>query len=313
MKATEPCPCGRLDGRGCALSYAACCGPWHAGEAAPDSWAALQRASEGSNQITQLAIAVAAHGIGDRAVVDQRSLIGAASEMSLFGDRQFIELRIPGGKPGKEGSEALREYCENPPPDTVLLITAQDWSRAHAGKWSEAITKVGHFLPIYPLKTHELGDWLQRRLRSRGLVATPDAVRRLADRVEGNLLAAAQEVDKLALLVADKREAIDLAPFDGEAYRSFKQRKPHAQAINQRIADPVQDQDADALFELLSRHDVPVAPVVEPARLAALPQFATRDKFEAGDHMPLVRFPVPLAGMSEGVLGPVPALGSARI
>ena len=70
---------------------------------------------------------------------------------------------------------------------------------------------------------------------------------------------------------------------------------------------------ADALFDLLSRHDVPVAPVVEPARLAALPQFATRDKFEAGDHMPLVRFPVPLAGMSEGVLGPVPALGSARI
>lgn len=108
-------------------------------------------------------------------------------------------------------------------------------------------------------------------------------------------------------------EAIDLAPFDGEAYRSFKQRKPHAQAINQRIADTVQDQDADALFDLLSRHDVPVAPVVEPARLAALPQFATRDKFDAGDHMPLVRFPVPLAGMSDGVLGPVPALGSARV
>ena len=70
---------------------------------------------------------------------------------------------------------------------------------------------------------------------------------------------------------------------------------------------------ADALFDLLSRHDVPVAPVVEPARLAALPQFATRDKFDAGDNLPLVRFPVPLAGMSEGVLGPVPALGSARI
>ena len=104
-----------------------------------------------------------------------------------------------------------------------------------------------------------------------------------------------------------------LAPFNGEVYQSFKQRKPHAQAINQRIAEAVKDRDADALFELLSRHDVPVAPVVEPARLAALPQFATRDKFEAGDHMPLVRFPVPLAGMSEGVLGPVPALGSARI
>ncbi|MDP2020400.1 MAG: CoA transferase, partial [Hydrogenophaga sp.] len=86
-----------------------------------------------------------------------------------------------------------------------------------------------------------------------------------------------------------------------------------SRGVYQRIAEAVKDRDADALFELLSRHDVPVAPVVEPARLAALPQFATRDKFEAGDHMPLVRFPVPLAGMSEGVLGPAPALGSARI
>src|SRR5690606_9102359 len=94
-------------------------------------------------------------------------------------------------------------------PDTVLLITCQDWSKAHAGKWSEAIARVGHFVPVWPLKSHELGDWLQRRLRSRGLTATPDAVQRLADRVEGNLLAAAQEVDKLALLAGDSREVID--------------------------------------------------------------------------------------------------------
>lgn len=107
-------------------------------------------------------------------------------------------------------------------------------------------------------------------------------------------------------------EAIDLAPFDGEAHRSFKQRKPHAQAINQRIAEAVQDRDAGELFECLSRHDVPVAPVVPPSELAALPQFATRAKFEAGDPMPLVRFPVPLAGVTAGALGPVPALGSAR-
>ncbi len=108
-------------------------------------------------------------------------------------------------------------------------------------------------------------------------------------------------------------EAVDLAPFDGEAYQLFKQRKPHAQAINQRIAEVVKDRDADALFELLRHHDVPVAPVVEPAQLVSLPQFATRAKFEAGDHMPLARFPVPLAGMTEGALGPVPALGSASV
>lgn len=108
-------------------------------------------------------------------------------------------------------------------------------------------------------------------------------------------------------------EAVDLAPFDDEAYQSFKQRKPHAQAINQRIAEVVKDRDADQVFELLRQHDVPVAPVVEPAQLAALPQFAARAKFETGDNMPLVRFPVPIAGMSEGMLGPVPALGSAQV
>ncbi|GAB2492118.1 DNA polymerase III subunit delta [Arenimonas alkanexedens] len=149
---------------------------------------------------------------------DWDSLARGIASLSLFATRRVFDLRLPTGKPGKDGSEAIREYCANPPPDTVLLITAQDWSRGHAGKWSEAIAKAGHLLPIYPLKTHELGDWLLRRLRSRGLVATPDAVQRLADRVEGNLLAAAQEVDKLALLVGGGRgpaaEAIDVEKMD---------------------------------------------------------------------------------------------------
>ncbi len=159
-------------------------------------------------------------GYGEREVYDAEGSfnwdtlsLGLAS-LSLFSPRRFFDLRLPTGKPGKDGSKVLFDYCADPPPDTVLLITAQEWSRAHAGKWSEAIAKAGHLLPIYPLKTHELGDWLQRRLRSRGLVATPDAVRRLADRVEGNLLVAAQEVDKLALLVGGARgaaaQAIDL-------------------------------------------------------------------------------------------------------
>jgi DNA polymerase-3 subunit delta len=145
-------------------------------------------------------------GYGEREIhdvdagFDWNELSRGLATLSLFSVRRLFELRMPSGKPGKDGSEALREYCESPPPDTVLLVTAQEWSKKHAGKWTEAISKCGHFLPIWPLKPHELGDWLQRRLRSRGLVATPDAVRRLADRVEGNLLAAAQEIDKLVLL-----------------------------------------------------------------------------------------------------------------
>lgn len=156
-------------------------------------------------------------GYGEREVYDvegdfdwNRLSQGMAS-MSLFASRRLFDLRLPTGKPGKDGAEALREYCANPPPDTVLLVTTQEWSKKHAGKWSEAIAAAGQMVVFWPLKPHELGDWLQRRLRSRGLVAMPDAVQRLADRVEGNLLAAAQEVDKLALLAGDGSGPLDAA------------------------------------------------------------------------------------------------------
>jgi DNA polymerase-3 subunit delta len=147
---------------------------------------------------------------------DWNRLSRGLATLSLFATRRLFELRMPTGKPGKDGSEAIREFCENPPPDTVLLIVAQEWSNKHAGKWSEAIQKAGHLVPVWPLKPHELGDWLLQRLRSRGLVATPDAVQRLADRVEGNLLAAAQEVDKLVLLVDGGRGATAVAIDDAQ-------------------------------------------------------------------------------------------------
>ena len=107
-------------------------------------------------------------------------------------------------------------------------------------------------------------------------------------------------------------EALDLSAFAGEGYRSHKARKPVAAAINERIAVLLEGMDADEVFELLRRHDVPVAPVVEPAKLAALQQFAERGKFEEGVTMPLVRYPVPMAGVVGGRLGAAPALDSLR-
>ena len=101
------------------------------------------------------------------------------------------------------------EFCADPPADVVLLVTAGEWSKAHAGKWTEAIERVGVVCIAWQLKPHELADWIQRRLRSRGLQASHDAVQRLAERVEGNLLAAAQEIDKLALI--DDGGTIDAA------------------------------------------------------------------------------------------------------
>jgi len=106
--------------------------------------------------------------------------------------------------------------------------------------------------------------------------------------------------------------ALDLAPFGDEAHGSHKARKLVAEAINRRIAEVLEDMDADDAFDLLRRHDVPVAPVVEPAHLAALPQFALRDKFERGAVMPTVRYPVPMSGVVAGDLAAAPALGSLQ-
>ncbi|MDP9912501.1 crotonobetainyl-CoA:carnitine CoA-transferase CaiB-like acyl-CoA transferase [Variovorax boronicumulans] len=107
-------------------------------------------------------------------------------------------------------------------------------------------------------------------------------------------------------------EAIDLAPYGGEAFRAMKARKAVAGAINVRIAEVLADRDADEVFALLQQHDVPAAPVVEPSRVAALAQFAQRNKFEAANVLPVARYPVPMAGVVPGRLGGAPVLDSAR-
>ena len=161
--------------------------------------------------------AVRHQGISEREVyeADARDfswdqLAAGFNAPSLFSPRRLVELRLPSGKPGKDGSEILRQFCEQPAADVVLLITADDWSRAHQqGKWFEAVNRLGVVAVAWAIKPHELPEWIERRLRRHGLRAEREAVMLLAERVEGNLLAAAQEIDKLALL-ADGR-TLDLA------------------------------------------------------------------------------------------------------
>lgn len=148
-----------------------------------------------------------AEGIGEREVFDAdgrdfdwAQLASSFNAPSLFSSRRLIELRLPTGKPGKEGAQVISDFCAQPPADVVLLITAGEWSRAHQGKWADAVARAGVLSVAWAIKPHELADWIERRLRGKGLRAEPAAVQRLVERVEGNLLAAAQEVDKLALL-----------------------------------------------------------------------------------------------------------------
>ncbi|MFT3763086.1 MAG: DNA polymerase III subunit delta [Pseudoxanthomonas sp.] len=146
-------------------------------------------------------------GIGEREVFDAdgrdfdwNSLESAFNAPSLFSARRLLELRLPSGKPGKEGAEVIAGFCADPPADVVLLVTAGEWSKSHAGKWSEAIGRIGATAVAWAIKPHEMNGWVESRLRAKGLRAGRDAVQVLVERVEGNLLAAAQEIDKLALL-----------------------------------------------------------------------------------------------------------------
>ena len=166
-------------------------------------------------------VAARAQGIEEREVHDMEgrdadwdALAASIHAPSLFASRRLIEVRLPTGKPGNEGNKLVCEFCAQPPADVVLLVVANEWSNRHAGKWSEAIGRVGHSCIAWQVKPHELNGWIDRRLRSRGVKAAPDAVARLAQRIEGNLLAAAQEVDKLALLMQGDAAA---KPLDAEA------------------------------------------------------------------------------------------------
>ncbi|NII75958.1 DNA polymerase-3 subunit delta [Dyella sp. SG562] len=131
---------------------------------------------------------------------DWDDLARSAAGMSLFATRRLLDLRLPTGRPGTEGAKAINEFCAKPPPDVTLLITATEWSSKHEGAWTRNLDAAGALVVFNAPKPHEWAAWVGARLSSRGLSATPDAAALLAERVEGNLLAAAQEIDKLAVL-----------------------------------------------------------------------------------------------------------------
>jgi DNA polymerase-3 subunit delta len=137
---------------------------------------------------------------------DWSALLGAAQAMSLFAERQLIELRIPGGKPGKEGSEALQRYCETLSDDVVTIIHLPRLDRQQLGSaWFAALDGAGVTLRVEPVERRALPQWIAQRLAAQGQrVEEGDAGAQtlafFADRVEGNLLAAHQELQKIALL-----------------------------------------------------------------------------------------------------------------
>jgi DNA polymerase-3 subunit delta len=128
-------------------------------------------------------------------------LLAANNEMSLFGDKKLIELRIPTGKPGKDGGAALQSYSKDLSPDNLTLITLPklDWQTAKAA-WVGALQQAAVYIEIPTIERAALPGWIGVRLAAQGQSADRQGLDFIADRVEGNLLAAHQEIQKLGLL-----------------------------------------------------------------------------------------------------------------
>lgn len=149
-------------------------------------------------------------GFAERELLEYESgfdwgcLAAAADALSLFSSRKLIELRLGSVRIGREGSEAVRAYCGNPAEDNLLLILAPDLERKELKtKWVQEVDRIGVVLQVRQIEGPGLVAWIEQRLRERGLRPDPGVAALLTERVEGNLLAAAQEVEKLRLLYGE--------------------------------------------------------------------------------------------------------------
>ena len=133
---------------------------------------------------------------------DWNAIHQSSSNLSLFASRRIIELRMGSPKPGKEGGKAIVDYLESINPDNLMIISADKIDRSTQNtKWVKAIEQAGALIQVWPVNPAQLPGWIQARLQANNKNIQADAARLIAQRVEGNLLAAKQEIEKLLLLV----------------------------------------------------------------------------------------------------------------
>lgn len=179
----------------------------------------------------RLRAAARARGYTERIVLDVDkgfawdALKQARAERSLFGDRRLIELRMTTPRPGREGGKALSGAAAEADDESLLLISAGRLDRAALNTaWVKAIDKAGALIRVWPVGPAQLPGWIQQRMRALQKQISAEAARLIAERVEGNLLAARQELEKLALLIdKDKIESADVlgAVADSARYEVF--------------------------------------------------------------------------------------------
>jgi DNA polymerase III subunit delta len=136
---------------------------------------------------------------------DWSQVQSSAQSMSLFADKKIIELRLGSTKPSEKASTVLLHYAESPSPDNLLLLIADGTDKAiQKTKWFTALEAIGQHIHHWPVTAENLPNWIAQRLKHAGLQADTMAIDLLAARVEGNLLAAVQEIEKLKLIAPNK-------------------------------------------------------------------------------------------------------------
>ncbi len=160
--------------------------------------------------------AARAQGYGERTCLeadgqfDWSALANAAASLSLFSERRLIEVRLAGDGVGRDGGEAIRHYCASAAGDVLVLLLAPrlDW-KSLSSKWAQALDQAGIIVQVRQPQGHQLIVWLRARLSRAGFEPTDEALALLAERVEGNLLAAAQEIEKLKLLDVPRQLGVE--------------------------------------------------------------------------------------------------------
>ena len=178
--------------------------------------------------------AARSRGFADREVLepgrgfDWSEFTHAAASLSLFAAKKLVELRLPTGKPGIQGAAVLAGYFARSSPDVLLLVSLPRLDRAgQRSDWFGALSAAGVVVDIYPVERARLPAWIAARLARQKQSAAPEVLEFLAERVEGNLLAAHQEVQKLALLAPPGALGLDTVQ---QAVASVARYDPYAAA-----------------------------------------------------------------------------------
>lgn len=157
---------------------------------------------------------------------DWNELAGAGSNLSLFAERRVIDLVLPTGKPGVKGAAAIISLLEQTADDLMLIVSTPKLDKSSGNsKWARALDSSGIVVQVWPVSNRELPAWVETRMQAAGLVPDREAVALIADRVEGNLLAAMQEIEKLRLLHGRgpiTAEEANVAVADSSRYDVYK-------------------------------------------------------------------------------------------